>query len=130
MINKKIILASCLGNIIGGSLFALSDSDLYQKREQNIFEFDITSAVTVFSGCFAGALFGFISGLFCCLNDGEDNGDYREFFESQQIIDNTHSFQSSNEFAPLLQEYILEINDEQFIPNNNADLVFNPRLVY
>ncbi|WP_338978546.1 hypothetical protein [Spiroplasma endosymbiont of Panzeria rudis] len=34
MINKKIILASCLGNIIGGSLFALSD--LYQKREQNI----------------------------------------------------------------------------------------------
>ncbi|MBP1525896.1 MAG: hypothetical protein FCO83_02140 [Spiroplasma sp. WSS] len=128
MINKKIILSTCLGNIIGGSLFTLSD--LYQKREQNILEFDITSAITVLSGCFTGALFGFISGLFCCLNDEEDNGDYREFFESQQIIDNTHSFQSSNEFAPLLQEYILEINDEQFIPNNNADLVFNPRLVY
>ncbi|BET37565.1 hypothetical protein [Spiroplasma ixodetis] len=49
MINKKIILASCLGNIIGGSLFALSD--LYKKREQNIFEFDIISAVTVFCWC-------------------------------------------------------------------------------
>ncbi len=104
---------------------------IYIKKENKIFlNLILFQAITVLSGCFTGALFGFISGLFCCLNDEEDNGDYREFFESQQIIDNTHSFQSSNEFAPLLQEYILEINDEQFIPNNNADLVFNPRLVY
>ncbi|WP_342261073.1 hypothetical protein [Spiroplasma endosymbiont of Notiophilus biguttatus] len=89
MINKKIILATCLGNIIVGSLFTLYH--LYQKREQNLFEFDITSAVTMLSGCFTGALFDFISGLFCCLNVEEDNGHYREFFENQQIIDNSHS---------------------------------------
>ena len=121
--NRKLLFWTLLGTIIGGNLYALVAWNIVKKnikKEEGFLEAYI--ALTLF-GCITGSLWGFQISKNCYANNNNHDEAYREFFEDQQIDQNSTNL--SNETTPLLQEHIVDINNVENLPNTINQVNFN-----